>query len=1145
MAWLTSCSAAALLISQAAFATDFNVPGGDLRAALESYKAQSGVSLFVLTDTVKGVHTAGVRGDLPADEALSRILKGTGFVTHRDPSGVIAVVREQSSQASSDGALEAMHLAQASPPQRAAVETVTVTSSKLGGADVQSIPIAITALSQEQLTATQTAGGPDLVKQVPNLTFTKTNFSGYSIQIRGIGTQAISVTTDPAVAVALNDIPFIRNHFFEQEFFDLSQAEVLRGPQGTLYGRNATAGVVNLITAKPTDQFEAMASGDIGNYKNRRFEGMINLPIVDDRLDLRVAGEWTKRDGYTTNALTGNPVDGRDLWSSRVTLAWKPFEHVQTTLVWEHYSENDDRMRSAKQLCKTDPTKTEVAGVPVPASGGTAAYAGQTYLSQGCLLTSLYSTDAFEVPNGVSLPYYEPLDRFAPVRSKGGQFDPYANTSQSTDLRVIETQIDPIYRAKNDTLELNVDYGVTPSLTFTSQTGYNNDFLWSTEDYNRFNTRPGAFLAGGALDSTSPINPDQGICLNDALSGPCLGKSTYDSCSPAVEQGQGACVAYGTFCDPQLGCSDRLVAQDLNDERSWQLSQEFRLASNFSGPFNFSIGGNYLHYETEENYYVFINSLTLASYTWDHTLSGAGNPEIPQTLPWIPGVSDNSNCLVGGKIVRQAGAPAGLGAEGTTQCWYIDPNPLTSLDNQGHNYFLSQNPYTLNSYAGFGEAYYNVAPDLKLTGGLRWTDDQKHFVDIPSELLVPGYGYPITGVLDQSWQEFTGRFTANWTPKLDFTDQTLIYGSFAHGYKAGGANPPGATLLTYGDAGIVNPIHPLTFKPEFINAYELGTKNSLLDGALTFNGNVFFYDYKGYQISRIVDRTAINDNFDATVRGAEVEATYEPLPGLRFKFAGGYEHTRIDDGQSSIDLMDRTAGHSDWMVVKPWVTQASNCILPVYVVAAILKARPPEGTSQALASIPGACLNAYTTANDYSTFDELTTGVDPVTLEPYKANPAFPDDYRYGTDPGTINPGAYPGFDPASAPNNGEGFSKNLGGNELPNAPPFTISMSADYTMPITADWAGTAHIDYYWQDYSWARVFNDNPYDRLRGYTNVNLALILTSQGGWQIMGYVKNVFNVTDITGTFLNSDDSGLTTNVFLTDPRLFGVRVTKNW
>ena len=119
---------------------------------------------------------------------------------------------------------------------------------------------------------------------------------------------------------------------------------------------------------------------------------------------------------------------------------------------------------------------------------------------------------------------------------------------------------------------------------------------------------------------------------------------------------------------------------------------------------------------------------------------------------------------------------------------------------------------------------------------------------------------------------------------------------------------------------------------------------------------------------------------------------------------------------------------------------------------------------------------------------------------------------------------------PGLAPNNGEGFAKDLSGHELPNAPPFTVSDLRSITrFPLTADWAGTLHADYYWQDYSWARIFNDNPYDRLRGYTNVNLALILTNQDGWQVMGYLKNVFNTTAITGDFLNSDDSGLTTNV----------------
>jgi outer membrane receptor protein involved in Fe transport len=238
-------------------------------------------------------------------------------------------------------------------------------------------------------------------------------------------------------------------------------------------------------------------------------------------------------------------------------------------------------------------------------------------------------------------------------------------------------------------------------------------------------------------------------------------------------------------------------------------------------------------------------------------------------------------------------------------CRYIDPNPLSKLNNQGHNYFLSQNPYTLNSYAGFGEAYYDVLSDLKLTAGLRWTEDQKHFTLIPSELLEAGYGYPSTGVVDQQWNELTGRAAVNWTPKLDFTDQTLVYGTYSHGYKAGGANPPGAELLSFTGADISNPIHPLTFKPEFVDAFELGSKNTLFDGALTFNADVFYYNYENYQISRIVDRTSINDNFDAYVKGAEIESSWEPAPGLRFNFAGGWEDAKLAQGTSAVDLMDR------------------------------------------------------------------------------------------------------------------------------------------------------------------------------------------------------------------------------------------------
>ncbi len=1095
-------SALSLLFAAIASAQDFDIPPGDLKSALNQYTASTGVDLIYPADLMQKMHTDGARGSLSPDAALTRLLKGTGF-TMRRAAGGIAIVHNMSSDAEPVMPLE---LAQATPAPHAAVETVTVTSSKLGGADVQSIPIAITALSQEQLTATQTAGGPDLVKQVPNLTFSKTNFTGYNIQIRGIGTQAISVTTDPAVAVAFNDTPFIRNHFFEQEFFDVGQVEVLRGPQGTLYGRNATAGVVNITSARPTDQFEAMASGDIGNYKERRFEGMLNLPITDDRVDLRLAGEWTKRDGYTFNETTGERVDGRDLWSGRVTLGLKPSENFQAYLIWEHFSEDDDRERSTKQLCHNDPGPTQVGpfnasfvphdynGNPqAPVSAGDVLDISQDRsargaLSQGCTMASLYSPESYDTPNGAALPFVYANQLLSLILG----VDPYASQTQSMNLRVIQSAIKPFYKAKNDTAEVIADYNVTPTLKLTWETGYNQDFLASSQDFNRFNSTPGLFF-------TSPDEPNP---------------SGFGNLGSGYTPG-------GVMCDPQLGCSDRLVGEDLSQEHAWQFSQEIRLSSSFSGPLNFSIGGNYLHYETEEDYYVFINLLTMLSRFLDQ---GTNSPAAR---------TGNGFC---GQVPATQVFPIFGQTLPINNCPYTDGTPLApGFNGQGHNYFRSTNPYLLSSYAGFGEVYYQLLEDLKLTGGLRWTEDNKHFVDIPSELLNNAWGYPTSGIVDQHWGELTGRAVVNWTPKLNFTDQTLAYASFSHGYKAGGANPPSldGTILA-GAAGTT--VHPLTFAPEYINAYELGTKNTLLDGAVTLNGSLFYYDYKGYQISEIVDRTSINLNFDANVRGAEVETTWEPLPGLRFNFAGGWEDSKLAKGSKSIDLMDRTAGHTDWLVVKPSVFASSNCILPQYVVADLVEAGHLAHFGSGAAFFDGG---QYISGvqNGYACGAAYSLHLDPLLGQGIAG---------IGGNGGLSAAFGIPAtFDPSTAPNHGEGFDKDLSGNQLPNAPPLTVSFGAQYTVPVTPDWAATLRGDYYWQDYSWARVFNDNPYDRIRGYTNVNLTLILTSQNGWQVMLYDKNVFNTTAITGAFLNSDDSALTTNVFTTDPKLIGIRVTKNW
>jgi iron complex outermembrane receptor protein len=1085
------------LVSPAA-AKVFDIPGGDLSAVLVVYMKQSNVELVYVDDAVHGHKSHGAKGDYTETAALTQLLRGTGFTTQTTTSNTIGIVPQKPEPVERLAQAARRAPAAPMPAAPATIETVVVTAQHKSE-NIQQVPIAVTALSQQQLTERQIAGGPDLVKEVPNLTFSKTNFSGYNLEIRGIGTQAISVTTDPAVAVAFNDIPFIRNHFFEQEFYDLADVEVLRGPQGTLYGRNATAGVVDIKSALPTDTYEAMMSADLGNYNNRRLEGMLNLPIVGDTLDLRIAGEWTKRDGYTTDTTLNTAVDSRDLWSGRMTIGWKPASDVQTEFVWEHFSEDDDRLRSGKQLCKTDygpgynpANNTDniigLNGAVIAEPGPAPSFYGTVlgdYLTQGCSSNvSMYSPQAYQAPLGYTLPYVLGAQDLAIANP----INPYGGVAQSTNLRDIESQILPNYRAKNDTLEFNANWTINPALTFTSATGYNNDFLWSSEDFNRFGSVPGFFV----------VDPGQGVVPDPSGYQVCTQGTCYLPSGGTVPIGNACgtaggvgCAVAGYFCDPQVGCSDRLITEDLSTERAWQLSQEFRLSSSFSGPFNFTAGGNYLHYETFEKYYVFSNALT--------RIEGGTAPE--------GSLGEHPNNLY------QYDTP-GLTSDIDG---YWDPNPISSLNDQGHNYFLSQNPYILNSYAVFGDANYDITNDLKLIAGLRWTDDQKHFLEMPSWVATTGYGYPVTGVLDQSWERFTGRAVANWTPQLEFTDQTLLYASYAHGYKAGGANPPGAELIASSD----DPVHPLTFKPEYIEAFELGTKNTMLGGALTLNGDVFYYNYTGYQISEIVDRTAINNNYNAHVEGAELETNWEPVPGLKFGFNGGFENAVLAGGDQGVDLLDRTAGHAGWYVMRPFPNIPSSCIFPGYMLQNLSSGSPVIG-----ANTISYCAVAY------------QEGLDPLTAQPYVAdpkncNPSFCGDMYPG----------YPGFNPATAPNDGEGFSKNLGGNQLPNAPHFTTSLTAEYTMPVSDDWAATFHTDFYWQSQQWARVFED-PIDKIHGYSNVNLSLILTSANGWQIMGYVKNVFDVTAITGTFLNSDDTGLTTNVFLTDPRLFGVRVTKH-
>jgi len=1101
---LISAAAGALLISATpALAQEggrIDLAPQSLASALYEFGRQTGHQVIFSPDLTKSKQTQGVSGAVDEQIAMAQLLAGTGLSFRHEGNTfmIVSASDPQSGSAAGDGA------------DQGTVQALIVTAQKREE-NIQDVPIAMSAFTQEDLTRSQVAGGADLMTQVPNMTFTKTNFSSYSIQIRGIGTQAISATTDAAVAVAFNNTPFIRNRFFEQEFYDLQRVEVLRGPQGTLYGRNATAGVVNIISQKPKFTYEAKLSADVANYKSHRFEGMLNIPLVEDKVALRVAGAWTKRDGYDTNQITGNQIDGRDLWSTRVSLRVAPTDGINVNLIWEHFQENDDRLRSGKQLCNQDNRDT-LGGLTIAAPGKASTPGGAGYsniYSQGCLPASLYSPDSLQAPNGYSLPYFLPTSALGTAVNR--QFNPYASLVQSPDLRVIESTVDPQYRAKSDLVELQWSADIGRNLTLASETSYNYDNIFSQQDFNRFNTEHGAFNDEGFIQQRDGM-------MQPGEFGP-------------------------EFCDPQIGCADRLVAIDVSRARSSQFSQEFRLSSDYEGPFNFSLGANFLRYDTMDKYYVFINTLSMPA--------AGGYLEHKPLPPWVPGVTDGLDCMGYGAVPPDVTTYGELGG-----CQYIDPNPIESTNDLGHNYFLSKNPYKLISYAVFGESYYNITDNLKITAGLRWTVDKKQAPRIPSELLAANsVGYPVLAVENQEWREPTGRLAIDWKPDLSFTDESLLYASLAHGYKAGGSNPPPSRIVTWTpDAAIVkveeSVAKPKTFDPEFVNAFEIGSKNTLLDGKMTLNLAGFYYDYKGYQVSQIIDRSAVNYNFDSKVWGLELEADWRPLENLRFGFKGGYEHTRIADGEKAIDIMERNYGHGPdsadpWVVIRPFPSFPSNCVLPLYVFdqglgTGYTNIRYPMFTS----GTEGPCEFAYT-------FNK-----DPVTMLPYVANPTLTLGTFGDLQPlATTTDGAgsqryinYPGFNPEAdyGANHGEGFFKPLGGHELPNAPHFTATVTADYTIPLPNDWLATLHTDLYYQSEAWTRVFNMPGYDKLKAFTNVNVAAIFTNDdAGWKVMAYVKNVFDKDNITGAFLNSDDTGLTTNIFLVEPRLYGLRVTKDF
>ena len=634
------------------------------------------------------------------------------------------------------------------------LEEVIVTAEKRE-TTIQDTAIAVSAFSQDELERGLINNNLDIQMAVPNMLMSKGFFTTASISIRGIGNLAVGSSADAGTGVHMNGVYLNNSRIFETEYFDTERVEILRGPQGTLYGRNTTAGVVNVITKKPDEEFGGFFDVSYGDYEYIRARGAVNLPLSDS-VRQRFSLFYTKRDGFADNVFNGDDVDGRDMYAVRSSTTFDFGDNTDATLVINYFEEDSNRMRGSSSYCATDPNGV-LGCLP---NRGRPAGSANTAGTVGGILTTFA---------GFGLGFIQ-----FPSNSA-------ANALVIEDPRKVNLDFTPVYESDETivSLEINHDFG---DLTFTSLTGYHESSLDARNDYD-FTVNEEIW----PVHTTYQRGPD--------------GPST----------------------------ANFLEQNDRSTSEPEQFSQELRLASNFDGALNFMLGAFYLEYETETHYYVYSSALSVF---------GEASTSLPAPFFGVLG---------------------------------IDPVPIPEdqwvFDND-------TGPYDLETWALFGEVYYDLNEQTELTLGLRYSDETKEslqrsiYLSFQANPLGPNGGYSKYG---GDWQETTGKVNLNY----HWNDDILLFTTVSRSYKGGGFNPIDAEnpLLDPAQGG---DLRFATFEPEFINAIELGAKTRLLDNTLQANLTWFYYDYEDLQVSKIINQTSINENTDAEIQGIEGELIWAP-----------------------------------------------------------------------------------------------------------------------------------------------------------------------------------------------------------------------------------------------------------------------------
>jgi len=231
--------------------------------------------------------------------------------------------------------------ANAAVPDQSEMTDIVVTAQRRSES-INRVPLSIQAFSGEKLSNSGITDASSLPMLTSGLNFSRSSANTPIYTMRGVGFNTPNLSSTSPVGAYYNEVALPYPYMTNGPIYDLERVEVLKGPQGTLYGRNTTGGLINFITSKPGDGMEVGLSTELGNYRTYNFEGYISGPLTDT-VGIRVSGRWENSDKGWQHSVTRNDTLGkRDRLALRGTLVWNLTDRFSLDLIASYWRDNSD-----------------------------------------------------------------------------------------------------------------------------------------------------------------------------------------------------------------------------------------------------------------------------------------------------------------------------------------------------------------------------------------------------------------------------------------------------------------------------------------------------------------------------------------------------------------------------------------------------------------------------------------------------------------------------------------------------------------------------------------------------------------------------------------------------------------------------------